>query len=129
MTVELQYDTWNPAKESLVAEDLQGQNGGRPDMPFNSQVVWGLLRQEPVQQSRKSSEYKESVRQMIANLWATLAWFRRLGLTNLQLQTLIKDYPDTNLGELYKRNTDDLRTVMDDGKDFTVAVPSLAANL
>ena len=124
-TVELQYDAWDNTEESIVEQGLS--LSGQP-VPFDPIVALSLMMQEEhFYHTRKSGEYREAVRQMTANLWHTLAWFRRLELPGDQLKTLINDYRTTSVGEKAKFfNNDALRDAMDDGKDAVIEVPSLA---
>lgn len=131
MSVELQYDAWDNTEESFNQRNPAGADRRGKDFPFNEAYVVSLLfEEEHFYHGPKTQDYRESVRQMTALLWHTLAWYRRLGVSSDALKTLIKDYPDTNRGAKFALvDNDTLRDSMDDGKDFVIDVPSLVRNI
>jgi len=124
--VSLQYDPLDESAELAPELDLSGLIRQGKDYPFHPDTNTGLLfADEPLEAGVNSPEYKESVRQMVGNLYMTLLWFRRLKMTADDFARHVKDYPNTNLGKRHNlMNNSTIRDAMDDGKDLQVVVPS-----
>ena len=97
-TIEFQYDTWDNTSDSMPQRDfLGGVTNPSVNRPCLFGYVQGLIFDFPdMDYAANSNESRSAVNNMVASLWAHIAWFRRQGFDATELTRRIKTYPGTN---------------------------------
>jgi hypothetical protein len=92
VTITFDYDTWNPTKESIPRRASQKRRSQVTE-PFTDGALHTALF-SGVTPKVGDPLRAEVVETLQANLWYTLTRFRQLGVSDGDLQRLIKDYPN-----------------------------------